>query len=157
MLLRSLLNAVRRLLARLRSLVGGRRRKRVTEVAAFESPLDDEGLKELGRLAVNFGHVEFLLEYRLGWLAKLNTNPEWSARLIAPLATRKKLDLFKATLDGVENKKAKECLMERGRFSTKRLPRGTTCFMAFGPSTQRANRWGLPLSERRRNETLSSM
>ena len=43
------------------------------EQAAFESPLTDEQLKELGRLVGNCGFVEFLIGMHVGMLIQSPT------------------------------------------------------------------------------------
>jgi len=43
------------------------------EHAAFESPLSDEHLKELGRLVINCGFVEFLLNFHVAVILEIGT------------------------------------------------------------------------------------
>jgi hypothetical protein len=50
------------------------------EQSAFLSPLDEFGLQELGRLALNFGHVEMLLDHMIRLMGL-------SARSFAPLVS----------------------------------------------------------------------
>lgn len=69
------------------------------ETAAFVCPLSETGLRELGRMAINFGHLEFFLETRLRRLAKLDD--PLARELIVPLTTARKLELLKAHLDQV--------------------------------------------------------
>jgi hypothetical protein len=64
------------------------------EHAAFES-VDDELLKDLGRLVVNFGFVEFLLDMHLG-LKLFPLSGEARAALISPLPTHRKVELLRA-------------------------------------------------------------
>lgn len=62
------------------------------EHAAFESPLSDEQLKELGRLVVNCGFVEFLLGVHVGMLLEV---PHASRGvLVNALSFRRKLDIL---------------------------------------------------------------
>jgi hypothetical protein len=67
------------------------------EHAAFESPLSDEELKELGRLVVNCGFVEFLLGVHVGMLLEV---PHASRGiLVNSLSFRRKIDILE---DGLE-------------------------------------------------------
>lgn len=64
------------------------------EHAAFETPLSDDQLKELGRLVVNCGFVEFLLGIHVSMLYEIS----YPARLdlVSPLTTRRKIEILKA-------------------------------------------------------------
>ena len=66
------------------------------ERAAFETPLSDEQLKELGRLVVNYGVVEFLLGMHVSSLCRVESDAR--IELISPLSTRRKLDILKSGL-----------------------------------------------------------
>ena len=66
------------------------------ENAAFESPLSDEELMELGRLVVNCGFVEFLLGFHVSKL--LQSGSTAKRQLIDHLATRRKIDILKSGL-----------------------------------------------------------
>lgn len=69
------------------------------EHAAFESPLSDEQLEELGRLVVNAGFAEFLLNTHVGMLHKI----PHTARivLVNPLPLRRKVDILTSGLDQI--------------------------------------------------------
>ena len=69
------------------------------EHAAFESPLSDEELKELGRLVVNTGFAEFMLNMHVGMLHKI----PHAARivLVNPLPLRRKVDILTSGLDQI--------------------------------------------------------
>lgn len=69
------------------------------EQAAFE-PFDDEMLKELGRLVINFGFIEFLLDQHVGMLFKLSSGEPRRA-LVSPLPVRRKLDMLRAGLANI--------------------------------------------------------
>ena len=71
------------------------------ESAAFESPLTDEMLKELGRLVVNCGFVEFLLNIHAGMFFQLSETARMD--LIAPLTTKRKIDIITARLGEIQN------------------------------------------------------
>ncbi len=66
------------------------------EHAAFKSPLSDEELKELGRLVVNAGFAEFMLNAHVGMLHEV---PQ-AARivLVNPLPLRRKVDILSSGL-----------------------------------------------------------
>lgn len=81
------------------------------ETAAYVSPLNEFGLQELGRLAVNFGHVEFLLDQRLYLLSGI-ADPYMRTALISPLATRRKLEIIEASLDRTVNAEARALVKE---------------------------------------------
>ena len=66
------------------------------EQAAIASPLSDDGLRELGRLAVNFGYAEMLLDNALSWALAV-PGGQASTYLIAPLVTRRKIEILLAT------------------------------------------------------------
>src|SRR5579859_1784432 len=70
------------------------------EHAAFASPLSDEELKELGRLVVNCGVVEFVIGMHVSSLFRISDNKARIA-LIHPLATKRKIDIIKAGLDTI--------------------------------------------------------
>jgi hypothetical protein len=68
------------------------------EPAAFDPQLSDDQLKELGRMTVNFGYAELLLDWLL--LAALNVRNQDAIRsLITPLPTTRKIELLEAQLD----------------------------------------------------------
>jgi hypothetical protein len=64
--------------------------------AAFTQPLTDEQLRELGRLVVNCGFVEFLLNIHAGMNFRLDGNAR--RELIAPLLTKKKVEIIESHL-----------------------------------------------------------
>ena len=68
------------------------------EHAAFESPLSDEHLKELGRLVVNCGFVEFLLGFHVSWILGIGRSHSARTQLINTVATRRKIEILKAGL-----------------------------------------------------------
>ena len=75
------------------------------EHAAFDHQLSDDQLRELGRMTVNFGYAELLLDWLL--LAALNVrNPKASRTLITPLPTKRKIELLKAELPNCPNTEA---------------------------------------------------
>jgi len=63
------------------------------EHAAFKSPLSDEQLKELGRLVINCGFVEFLIGFHVSMLLEVKGHPARIA-LINPLSTHRKIDIL---------------------------------------------------------------
>jgi hypothetical protein len=65
--------------------------------AAFRSPLSHEELADLGRVTLNFGYAETLLNHIVSALLRL---PEGQAKLslIAPLATSRKVEIIKENL-----------------------------------------------------------
>ena len=68
------------------------------ELAAFDPQLSDDQLKELGRMTVNFGYAELLLDWLL--LAAFNVrNQEAIRALITPLSTTRKVELLEGQLD----------------------------------------------------------
>lgn len=69
------------------------------EHAAFESPLSAEQLKELGRLVVNCGFVEFLLGQHVGMLHKVQ--PGSRGVLIHALSFQRKLEILKNGLETI--------------------------------------------------------
>jgi hypothetical protein len=72
------------------------------EYAAFDPQLSDTDVRELGRMTVNFGYAELLLDWIL--LAALNVrNLDAIRTLISPLATRKKVELITAQLPKCPN------------------------------------------------------
>lgn len=80
------------------------------ESAAFESPLTDEMLKELGRLVVNCGFVEFLLNFHAGMLFQLSGTARMD--IVAPLATRRKIDIITARLGEIPNLETQRLVKE---------------------------------------------
>jgi hypothetical protein len=68
------------------------------EHAAFESPLSDEQLKELGRLVVNCGFAEFLLGFHVSWMLGIGRSHSARTELIDTVATRRKIEILKAGL-----------------------------------------------------------
>jgi hypothetical protein len=76
------------------------------ELAAFDPQLSDAQLQELGRMTVNFGYAELLLDWLL--LAALNVRNQDAIRtLITPLATRRKIELLEEQVDKCFNDEAK--------------------------------------------------
>jgi hypothetical protein len=84
------------------------------EVAAYVCPLTEFGLQELGRLAVNFGHIEQLLDWWIRKLANLAGGP-MSKALISPLATRRKLEIINAHLDRITNAEARDLVSKAAK------------------------------------------
>jgi hypothetical protein len=80
------------------------------EHASFESPLSDEQLKELGRLVVNCGFVEFLVGIHVGMLLKVG--PGARIDLINPLSTRRKTEILKQGLKGIPRKETRELVAQ---------------------------------------------
>jgi hypothetical protein len=78
------------------------------EYACYESPLSDEQLKELGRLVVNFGFVEFHLGIRIGEMLKVS--PYAVRDLINPLSTHRKAEILKQGLKDIPNQETRELL-----------------------------------------------
>lgn len=78
--------------------------------AAFTQPLTDEQLRELGRLVVNCGFVEFLLNAHAG----MNFQLDGMARreLIAPLSTRKKIEIVESHLSEIPRPATRELVEE---------------------------------------------
>jgi hypothetical protein len=64
--------------------------------AAFTQPLTDAELQELGRLVVNCGFVDFLLDIHAGMTFRLDGVAR--RKLIAPMATRKKMEIIESHL-----------------------------------------------------------
>ena len=73
--------------------------KNIMEHAAFETPLSDEELKELGRLVINCGFTEFLVGIHVSML--LEIGPSARIDLINPMATRRKLEILKGGLKAI--------------------------------------------------------
>jgi len=67
--------------------------------AAFTQPLTDAELQELGRLVVNCGFVEFLLDFHAGMSFRLDAVAR--RELIAPLATRRKIEIIESHLPDI--------------------------------------------------------
>ena len=79
------------------------------EYAAFDPQLTDDDLRELGRMTVNFGYAELLLDWIL--LAALNVRNQDAIRtLISPLATRRKIELIRGQLPNCQNEEAAELI-----------------------------------------------
>lgn len=78
--------------------------------AAFTQPLTDEQLRELGRLVVNCGFVEFLLNIHAG----MNFRLDGAARreLIAPLSTKKKIEILESHLAEIPGITTRQLLKE---------------------------------------------
>ena len=66
------------------------------EHAAFEPPLSDDQLKDLGRLAVNCGFAEFLLNFHAGMFFHLSGTARMD--LVAPLTTRRKIEIIESRI-----------------------------------------------------------
>ena len=71
------------------------------EHAAFESPLSEEQLKDLGRLVVNCGFVEFLMGFHVSVLLAIGHSARARIELINPLATRRKIEILKGGLNTI--------------------------------------------------------
>jgi hypothetical protein len=78
--------------------------------AAFTQPLTDEQLRELGRLVVNCGFVEFLLNIHAG----MNFQLDGMARreLVAPLSTKKKIEIVESHLSEIPRLATRELVKE---------------------------------------------
>ena len=75
------------------------------EYAAFDPQLSDADLAQLGRMTVNFGYVELLLDWLL--LAALNVRNKDAIRLlITPLPLKRKLEMLEAQLPNCPNEQA---------------------------------------------------
>jgi hypothetical protein len=68
------------------------------EISAYQSPLSAEGLQELGRLAVNFGHAEWMLDWFVAGAAGVRQGPGVPL-LVSPLATRRKIEVLESCLN----------------------------------------------------------
>lgn len=80
------------------------------ERASFEPPLSDDELKELGRLVVNCGFVEFLLGTHAGMLLEI---PHFARlHLINPLSTRRKIDILTGGLDKIPKAETRSLVEE---------------------------------------------
>jgi hypothetical protein len=80
------------------------------EHASYESPLSDEQLKELGRLVVNFGFVEFHLGIHVGELLKVG--PYGVRDLINPLSTHRKAEILRQGLKDIPNQEKRELVKQ---------------------------------------------
>jgi hypothetical protein len=80
------------------------------EHAGFESPLSDEQLKELGRLVVNCGFVEFLAGVHVGMLLK--ASPDARIDLINPLSTHRKTAILKQGLERIPKDETRKMVAE---------------------------------------------
>ena len=80
------------------------------EHAAFEPPLSDEQLKELGRLVINFGFVEFLVGLHVSMLLEI----PFAARrvLVHPLPTRRKTDILRERLTKIPGEETRGLVEE---------------------------------------------
>jgi hypothetical protein len=78
--------------------------------AAFTQPLTEEQLRELGRLVVNCGFVEFLLNIHAGMDFRLDGMAR--RELIAPLSTKKKIEIVESHLAEIPRKATRELLDE---------------------------------------------
>jgi hypothetical protein len=80
------------------------------EHAAFESPLSDEQLAELGRLVVNCGFAEFLVGQHVGMLH----NVQHSSRgvLIHAIPFQRKLEILKNGLETIPGGKTRSLVKE---------------------------------------------
>jgi len=76
------------------------------EHAAFEQPLTDEQLRELGRLVVNCGFAEFLLNFHAGMFFRLSGTARMD--LVAPLAMRRKVEIIEARLDEIPRPRTRQ-------------------------------------------------
>jgi hypothetical protein len=80
------------------------------EHAAFESPLSDEQLRELGRLVINCGFAEFLVNFHVGMLFRLN--PMAINRLIEPLPTVRRVEMLKASLGDIPKSETRQLVSD---------------------------------------------
>jgi len=80
------------------------------EYASFESPLSDEQLRELGRLVVNCGFVEFLVGVHVGML--LNISHSARIDLINPLSTHRKAEILKRGLKEIPKEETRKLVGE---------------------------------------------
>lgn len=78
--------------------------------AAFTQPLTDEQLRELGRLVVNCGFVEFLLNFHAGMNFKLDGKAR--RQLVAPLSTKKKIEIVESHLADIPRMETRQLLNE---------------------------------------------
>jgi hypothetical protein len=69
------------------------------ELAAYQSPLSDEQLKELGRLVVNCGFAEFLLGMHVSMLHEVPYGARWV--LVHQLPLGRKLDMLQNGLEDI--------------------------------------------------------
>ena len=87
------------------------------EYAAFDPQLSDADLARLGRMTVNFGYVELLLDWLL--LAALDVrNREATRLLITPLALKRKAEMLEAQLPNCPNDEAVAAIREGIRLAT---------------------------------------
>ena len=84
--------------------------------AAFTQPLTDEQLRELGRLVVNCGFVEFLLNIHAGMNFRLDGFAR--SELIAPLSTKKKIEIVESHLAEIPRMATRELLAEAVKLIT---------------------------------------
>jgi hypothetical protein len=84
--------------------------------AAFTQPLTDEELRELGRLVVNCGFVEFLLNMHAGKNFRLDGVARM--QLIAHLTTKKKLEIVESHLAEIPRIATRELLEEAVKLIT---------------------------------------
>lgn len=84
--------------------------------AAFTQPLTDDQLRELGRLVVNCGFVEFLLNIHAG----MNFRLDGASRreLIAPLSTRRKIEIVESHLPEIPRMETRSLLEEAAKLIT---------------------------------------
>lgn len=78
--------------------------------AAFSQPLTDAELQELGRLVVNCGFVEFLLNIHAGMTFRLDGVAR--RELIAPMATRKKIEIMESHIQDIPRKETRQLVEE---------------------------------------------
>lgn len=63
-------------------------------------------------MAVNFGHIEFLMNYRVILHAKLAGDEEMHRQLVVPLTLKRKTEIVLATLDRIEDEMARGFVKE---------------------------------------------
>src|ERR1700730_841253 len=80
------------------------------EHAAFESPLSDEQLRELGRLIVNCGFVEFLLGFHVGMLLQVPSASRGT--LVHSLSFRRKDDMLAGGLETIPKAETRKLVGE---------------------------------------------
>jgi hypothetical protein len=78
--------------------------------AAFTQPLTDAELQELGRLVVNCVFVEFLFDIHAGMTFQLDGLAR--RKLIAPMATRKKIEIIEAHIPDIPQVASRQLVEE---------------------------------------------
>ena len=101
------------------------------EHAAFESPLSDEHLKELGRLVINCGFVEFLLNFHVAVILEIGTSSAARTHLVTPLNMRRELEVLKARRTEIPKLETRTLVDEVCKIVDFRSKNATFCFMVF--------------------------